>query len=68
MPYRAKCEACKVFNERELSMIYHMATVISWRPPPGYDPLLREFKCTHCGTLFYKRMTPEELLDEGAHG
>jgi hypothetical protein len=61
---RAQCESCKVYDEREGRMTHHMGKKTDWLPGPGYDTNLREFKCMECGTIFYKRCTDEELLDE----
>jgi hypothetical protein len=61
---RAQCEDCVVYDEHQGRMVHHMGRETEWRPGPGYDPNIREFRCIGCKTLFYKRCTNEELLDE----
>ncbi len=26
-----------------------LAALTAWKPTKGYDPLMREYKCSHCG-------------------
>ena len=61
---KAQCANCEVYEEWEGRMVHHMGRQTDWLPGSGYDPNLRQFKCTGCGILFYKRCTTEELLDE----
>lgn len=33
-----------------------------WRPGPGYDPRMRQFKCRRCRRVEYRVITNEDLL------
>jgi len=41
-----------------------MAKKTDWKPAPGYDPSMRQFKCPECGGEFYKVLDKAELAQE----
>lgn len=61
---RVKCHLCRHWDERLMAYEYHMANATKWKPPQGYDPRLREFKCTECGGVFYQLLNDKRLATE----
>jgi len=43
---------------------YEWAESTNWRPPQGYDPRLRAFKCAGCGGVFYQLLNDKRLSME----
>lgn len=50
----SKCPNCVKYDNRGVGR------ETGWRPPQGIHPRMREFKCSHCGWIFYK-ITHERL-------
>jgi len=61
---RAKCYLCKTWNKELGQYEYYLAEKTDWRPPPGYDSNLRQFKCAECGGVFYKVLGTADLAQE----
>ena len=61
---KAKCYLCKTWDEKLWQYVYHMAKETDWKPPSGYDPNLRQFRCAECGGEFYKMLDDVELAQE----
>ncbi len=53
-PIRAQCFQCSGWVIELGKREYRLAEMTEWRPPPGIDPKMRQFKCPGCGAVFYK--------------
>ncbi|MBA7706771.1 hypothetical protein ES703_115628 [subsurface metagenome] len=42
LPEHSRCPNC-----------WDEADMTSFRPPPGFDPAMREYNCSHCGYEWY---------------
>jgi len=51
---KIKCHLCRAWNERTKRYEYSLAEKTDWKPLPGHDPNLRQFKCAACGELSYR--------------
>lgn len=66
---RVRCKDCWCWNVAKRRIVHRMAHVTNWQPPVGLDPGMREFKCSHCGSLVYKVLSEKELARlEGRYG
>ena len=47
------CDLCKKWNSKIGSWEMNTSWMTEWKPSNGLDPLLREFRCVHCGLSTY---------------
>jgi hypothetical protein len=50
---RARCPNCAWWDPDKCQGHFSLAEMTEWRPDPGLDPHMRQFKCEACGRVFY---------------
>ena len=57
---------CACFIETDSGTRQAIKKKTDWQPASGYDPKLRQFKCSKCGQLSYRLLTDTELDEENS--
>lgn len=58
------CYLCRYWDIDKGGWKYHRAAKTDWRPSPGEEPSLRQFRCKFCKGITYHLLTEAEKEEE----